>query len=343
MKTIIIIGGGFAGAKCAKDLQNKFNVILIDNKNYFEFTPSVLRVLVHPEHANKIESLHKNYLKKAEIIIENVKEIDKEYVYLKNKKIKFDYLIITSGSQYKLPFKQKNCIMNMRSHNLKKYNSKIKDSKKILIIGGGVVGVEIASEIVEKYNNKNITIVQNNNELMPRNNNKTKENKKTYLEKNNIKLIFNNKIIDSKNNTYYFNDGKKINTDLAFYCTGIKPNYDFMKKTFSKYINKNHFVDVNEYLQLKDHKNIFIGGDIANINEEKLAQNAEKHAEIICKNIINLEKNKLLKKYKSKKRIMVISLGEKIGIAEYKKYSLIGKIPAIMKKFIEYKTMKNYK
>ena len=59
--------------------------------------------------------------------------------------------------------------------------------------------------------------------------------------------------------------------------------------------------------------------------------------------IINLEKNKLLKKYKSKKRIMVISLGEKIGIAEYKKYSLIGKIPAIMKKFIEYKTMKNYK
>ena len=37
-KTVVIIGGGFAGSVAAKKLESKFNVILIDKKKYFEFT-----------------------------------------------------------------------------------------------------------------------------------------------------------------------------------------------------------------------------------------------------------------------------------------------------------------
>ena len=42
MKKLIILGGGFAGAKIAKALENIYDVILIDSKDYFEFTPGIL-------------------------------------------------------------------------------------------------------------------------------------------------------------------------------------------------------------------------------------------------------------------------------------------------------------
>ena len=34
MKKIVIIGGGFAGSHIARNLEDKFEVILIDSKNY---------------------------------------------------------------------------------------------------------------------------------------------------------------------------------------------------------------------------------------------------------------------------------------------------------------------
>jgi hypothetical protein len=35
---------------CAQYLEDHFHVSIIDNKDYFEFTPSVLRTIVEPHH-----------------------------------------------------------------------------------------------------------------------------------------------------------------------------------------------------------------------------------------------------------------------------------------------------
>ena len=59
MKKLVIIGGGFAGAKIAKALESEFNVTLIDSKDYFEFTPSILRAIIKTKYLKKIQILHK--------------------------------------------------------------------------------------------------------------------------------------------------------------------------------------------------------------------------------------------------------------------------------------------
>ena len=92
-KKLVIVGGGFAGALIAKKLETKFNVILIDTKDYFEFTPGILRTLVQPSHIKKIQVLHSHYLKYAKTIKGCVTKIDKKYVYCDNKKISFNYLV----------------------------------------------------------------------------------------------------------------------------------------------------------------------------------------------------------------------------------------------------------
>ena len=116
-----------------------------------------------------------------------------------------------------------------------------------------------------------------------------------------------------------------------------------MKKFFCDRLEENGLIKVNEYLQLEGENNIFAAGDINNVKEEKTAQNAEKHAEIIASNIIMLENGKELSKYYSRKRPLVISLGKYSAIFEGKRIVFFGFIPAFLKFFIEWVIMRRYK
>ncbi|MBS3172328.1 FAD-dependent oxidoreductase [Candidatus Woesearchaeota archaeon] len=339
MKNLVIIGGGFAGALIAKKLENKFNVTLIDSKDYFEFTPSIIKALINPKYISKIQIKHSDYLKNSKIVINKVVSLKNNLVKLQdNKKISFDYLVISSGSSYNTPFKQTDIFIPQRIEKVEDYNSKIEKSNSISIIGAGVVGIETALDMKEKYKDKTITLIHNNQDILPRQTEKTRNIVKRFLLKNKINLILNERVINYKNNKLLTNNRNKFHSDFVLIATGITPNSQFIEK---KYLDDQKFIKVNEYLQFSN--NIFAVGDVNNIKEEKTAQAAEKQALLTIKNLINLEKNNTLEKYVVKKRPMVISLGSKNAIFTYKNITFYGFIPAIMKKLIEFKTLFRYR
>ena len=147
MKQIVIIGGGFAGTHVAKKLENTFSVTLIDSKDYFEFTPSVLRTLVEPVHVKKIQALHSHYLHKTHVVRSCVNDVTPTQVITDHESFPYDYLVIASGSSYALPIKEKEVVATSRASTLRLYAHKVRDAKSILIVGGGLVGVEVAAEI----------------------------------------------------------------------------------------------------------------------------------------------------------------------------------------------------
>ncbi|MBI4140896.1 FAD-dependent oxidoreductase, partial [Candidatus Woesearchaeota archaeon] len=230
MKQVIIIGGGFCGTHAAQQLENDFSTTLIDNKDYFEFTPGILRTIVEPEHGNKIQAFHKNYLKKTNILLGQATTVTKNEVLVRKKKIHFDYLIIASGSTYNLPIKAENIVLSTRAKVLQEYHEKLDNATNILIIGGGIVGVELAAEIVTYYNNKNVVIVHAKNQLIERQPEKARIYAEKFLTKNNVEIHFNELVMEQKNKTYYTDKGNMFTPDLTFLCTGIVPNTEFMKK-----------------------------------------------------------------------------------------------------------------
>ncbi|MDO8656374.1 MAG: FAD-dependent oxidoreductase [Nanoarchaeota archaeon] len=340
MKKIIIIGGGFAGAYCAQNLENNFDVTLIDTKDYFEFTPSVLRTLVEPEHAAKIEVCHQAYLSKARVLREEVLSITDTLVKTTEKKILYDYLIIATGSRYNLPIKEKNMVIAERGEELRKYSKKLEEANTILIIGGGLVGVELAAEISTTHPEKKITIVHAHSEFIERNPLKARVYVQNFLERKGVKFIFNERVVNHKKGVYMTDKHTSISCDLAFLCTGIAPNSESLQN-FA--LTDKKYLQVNDYLQVPGHFHIFAAGDIVGVAEEKTAQNAEIQAEIVVKNIYNREKGKSLQKYVSSPRIMIISLGKLDGILVYKNFVLTGFIPGILKRLIEWKTMRKYR
>ncbi len=341
MEKVVIIGGGFAGGSIALSLMDKASVTMIDTEDFFEYTPSILRTIVEPEYYKKINSKHSSYLPNAKIIRGHVKSINEKFITLKNgKKINFDYLAIASGSNYTQPIKEEDVFFANRIKHLLEAYEKIKKSKKICIIGGGIVGVELAAELCTHYKDKEITLIHAHSNLMERSNKKTSNYAKSFLEKNGVKIIFNKKITAKKRNELTDNSGNSYSYDSVFFTAGIKPNTEFMKNNFSNLVTKG--IEVNEFLQLNSHENIFVAGDVTNIAEEKTAQNAEKQANIVTNNILAKINNSKMKSYKSKKRMMVISLGKNNGVIEYKNFVLTGFIAPILKTLIEKRVMNKF-
>ena len=334
-KKVVIVGGGFAGSHVAKSLEKYFDVFLIDTKDYFEFTPGVLRAIVEPLHIRNIQALHNHYLKWAKVIEGGVKKIDRKFVYVNGKRFRYDYLVIASGSSYEAAFKEQRVVTAARAAHLRDYYDVLCKSKKVLIVGGGLVGVELTGEILDKYEDKEITIVHSGERLIARNNRKATSYAADCLRRKGVKILYRQRMIDKKGRFCIMESGKKVEADLVFLCTGIKPNFEFMKGEFRKFLNNNGQIEVNEFLQLRGMDNVFAIGDITGIEEEKTAQNAERQAEVIVHNICNIERRIELCKYRAKVTPLVISLGKYNGILTKGDFVLTGRIPALMKAWIE--------
>ena len=343
MKRVVIVGGGFAGTQCARVLQSDFSVTLVDAKDYFEYTPGILRTIVEPDHADKIQVKHSKYLKKAKIVKGKVDKISRKEVFVNKKKIPFDYLIIGSGSAYRSPIKDRAVVLSHRADTLKEFHDKLHKANSALIIGGGMVGVELAAEICTHYKDKEIMLVHSRKRLMNRNSRDISKHAEKFLKKNGVKIIFGERVSSKKGNTFTTESGNEIKADIAFFCTGIKPNSGLMKNSFPKNLDERAGIKVNKYLQLEGFKNIFVGGDVTAVKEEKLAQNAEEQAKVIISNIRAMEAKEELESYKSNPRVMVLSLGKYDGILIYKGFSMGGFVPAFLKWGIERWTMAKYK
>jgi apoptosis-inducing factor 2 len=330
MKRVVVIGGGFAGAFVAKNLQNKFEVTLIDSKDYFEFTPSVIKVLVDPSYEEKIRVMHVDYLGKTHFVKGVVTYVLEKFVKVGSKSFYYDYLVIATGSSYKLPFKCSKMIAVNRMQDLINWHERLIKAREILIVGGGLVGVEVSAQILEIFSDKKVTLLQSGDKILQRSPITVQNYVFNFLTKKGVNVVLNERFVKSVNGTCYTKNGLKFNPDLVLLCTGAVANCNLVACR-----------KVDDFLRVRS--NVFLAGDVADIKEEKTAQAAEKQAKIVVHNIKSLEKGTSLKKYSSKERPVVISLGDKNAIFVYKKFFFFGMLASWLKQFVEWKTMVRFK
>jgi NADH dehydrogenase FAD-containing subunit len=248
--------------------------------------------------------------------------------------IPFDYLVIATGSSYAFPGK---IAETQGSKAIGLYNNlqeKIQQAQKILIVGGGPVGVELAGEIATDFPEKDITLVHSQPTLLQPKvfQDKMYTRLKEKLEKFNIKIILNDTIEFPKNKdtqqvnyiegtkTYVTEKNKRnIVADLTFVCTGARVNNkSILNGPLKTKINyQTGRLIVNNYLQVDGFENIFAIGDISD-KEEKFVHLALDQAGYVAKLIPLIEKKK---PYPKEYEIhlypaMFLSLGRNGGIGQ---------------------------
>ncbi len=345
MKRLIIIGGGFAGSRIAKRLEplsRTLSVTLIDTKDFFEFTPGILRTIVEPDHLRKVQVLHSHYLRYASLLTDTVTDVSYTHVHTPHHRLAYDYLVIASGSTYRQPIKDMDVVASARARDLRDAHGRLRRARSVLIVGGGIVGVELAAEIVEQ-SNAQVTIVDAGTRIMSRSPPRAQAYAEAWLTRHGVQLIYGQRLKEKKRQAYVTEDGTTLGADLVFFCTGITPNTTFLSSFLAGQLQRG-YVPVDTFLQVPGHPRVFAAGDCVAIREEKLAQTAEEHARIVTNNILAMEQGRALLTYTPHPRIMVISLGKRDGILVQKNGTVrTGRIVGTLKQAIEWKAMRAYR
>eukprot|EP00002_Diphylleia_rotans_P036473 TRINITY_DN803_c0_g1_i1.p1 TRINITY_DN803_c0_g1~~TRINITY_DN803_c0_g1_i1.p1 ORF type:complete len:406 (-),score=103.37 TRINITY_DN803_c0_g1_i1:169-1386(-) len=353
-KQIIVVGSGFSGAFAARTLQYEKDaeVTLVTPKPYFVFTPGILTAATEPEYAKHLQSPLKDMLPRVNIVVGKAVGATNNLVHVEKDmggviSLPYNIMICASGSRYaQKRLNSPHIVDDITVDGLARSNHRLEKAKHILIIGGGIVGVELAAEIVAKYGEtKFVHIVHAGDHLCQRLDRKVSDyiQRFLYTESKMVSITCNRKIVNVVDENNFVTDhGEQIYADLAYFCAGPIPNTEYLEEYFGSKLTQTGHVRVNQHLQMEGVPNVFVAGDVAELPEEKMAAYARMHSDVVAANVSNLLHGRTkMQKYHSPTIVqgMLIGLVKK-GILVIKGRVLAtGAIPAYVKAMFERFTM----
>lgn len=331
----MIIGASFAGSFVAKRLDSLAgaHITLIEKQEELFVSTSTPRALVKPWFAEKAFIPLTNLLNpRHQIIHSTVISCDLDKVTLGDGTcVRYDYLVIATGTSYGLPFKLQLESKELTMATLTSYTQLVSDSQEIVVVGGGSVGVEVSSEIKDYFPLKNITLVCSAPHLLPNNNasDYTRSRLLSKLKSKNINVRLSTRIIECPEKgdciikgplMLHTTDGETINADIALFGLGIgAPNIDFCQSLLGRSMNSRNELIVTDTLQvdLKGCQRIFSLGDVAGTNAPKAIPPIYPQADIIAHNIRAMINRTELKRYiVAPEDIIAVTLSSSDAVAQ---------------------------
>ncbi|KCV69239.1 hypothetical protein H696_04656 [Fonticula alba] len=295
-RRVVIVGGGILGAFCARllDAMPRFHVTLVDTKEYFELTPSITTVMANPSLVENHRFLHTSYVRNGRVVIGYATEVCHRQVRADGQSIPYDYLVIATGATYNSQIRGNNVTTSYRTKKLNADFRSLEQSRSVLIIGGGSVGVELAAEFAERFPTKHIMLVSSSPFLLRRLPKKAHRLVAPYLESLGVELILGERVVnlDTTGRRMETDTGRIIECDKFYLATGQVPQTRFLKAHFSNLLDTTGFIRTRPTLQVFGFDHIFTGGDVANLKVEKLAFAAASHGVSIARNICRIEKGR---------------------------------------------------
>lgn len=167
-RTVVVVGGGYGGAAVAKALDEDTDVVLIDPKDAFVHAVGSLRALVRPDWASAIFFPYDKLLRRGRVIRDRAVTVDPGGVTLASGgRVAADYLVLATGSGYPYPAKADTDVAAEALARLRETHTELAGAQRVLIVGAGLVGLELAGEIKAVWPDKGVTLVDPARELVP--------------------------------------------------------------------------------------------------------------------------------------------------------------------------------
>lgn len=300
---IVIVGGGMAGHKIAHALQDLAEITLVDPKDFFEIPMAAPRLLVAPGSLPAIIP-YRAFLSRSRLVRGWLREVRDRSILVDAgaptgaTDVPFDYLVLATGSNYDGDLvKPLAGEAEGRMQHFQSVRDRLADAKRILIVGGGAVGVELAGEIVETFPEKQITLVEAGQHILPLTSEKPRRWAAAFLESHGVRLLTGQRIVepsstppgnfDPRRGEAVTDKGARISYDASFWCVGLKPDASYMMAHFPDAIDPRGLIKVTGDLRVVGQSRIFAVGDITNL-PEKGALWVQYHAKVAIKNLMRL-------------------------------------------------------
>ncbi|XP_042712831.2 ferroptosis suppressor protein 1 isoform X3 [Chrysemys picta bellii] len=239
---VVIIGGGFGGIKAARQLKSwGIPFVLVDMRDAFHHNVGALRASVESGFAKKTfisysvtfeESFRQAKVVGIDLLRQKVLLNDDEELF-------YSHLILATGSDGPFPGKF-NQIVDMETA-IQTYEDTVQElqkSPRIVIVGGGAAGVEMAAEIKTEYPAKEVTLIHSkialaDVELLP----SVRQMVKEILLKKEVRLLLRDKLasngalkvnqylqVEGYDNIYAIGDCADVKEPKMAYHAGLHAN-----------------------------------------------------------------------------------------------------------------------
>ena len=284
MEHVVIIGNGISGVTLARHIRKlsdkKITIISAEAEYFFSRTALMYVYMGHMkfEHTQPYEDWFwdKNRIDLKQGFVEFIDTNSKVLHFSHGETLNYDKLVIATGSKpnkFGWPGQDLEGVMGMYHkqdlENLEKYAPNNKECKRAVIVGGGLIGIELA----EMLNSRRIPVtflVRESsfwNGVLP-------EGESGIINRHirnhhiDLRLSTNLKEIKSDENGKVISviieeTGEEIECDVVGLTAGVSPNIDFIKDSE---IETGRGVKVNRYLET-NIPNVYAIGDCAEQHE----------------------------------------------------------------------------
>ncbi len=185
----------------------------------------------------------------------------------------------------------------------------MKEARKIIIVGGGAVGVQLSTDIKETYPEKEVILVHSRSKMMNRFHDGLDRLCQERLKELGVEMVLGKRVVipnggwdDNNTKTVELIDGTTISGDLIIPAIGQTPNSSLIKTLNPFLIESNGYLKVLPTLQLstnptspptgKTYDHIFAIGDVANTGAGKAARPGMAQGEVVIDNIKSIMEGK---------------------------------------------------
>jgi len=336
-------------------------ISLVSQDNYFLYTPMLPQVssgLIHP---SDITIPIRTLCKQAEFYQATISSIDFEQKLVtitrtfdgKVHALDYDYLILALGGNTNF-YDYKNIeehafviktvedaisIHNQIIHMLESaaQTSDVDFKKKLMtftVVGGGIAGVETMGEINQLVRDSvnnfcpsigeediSMNLVTSKEFILPELGQKLGKDAGKYLRKAGVNIITNTLAVDAGEDFVQLDNDKKIPCMTLIWAAGVIT--DPVVSALKCKHHKSGRLEVDKYLRLTDHENVFALGDCALITNPSTgqaylatAQNAIHQSTTVANNIYSIITGKTkLREFSFESKGMMTTLGRRVAIA----------------------------
>ena len=270
---VIIIGGGAAGASCAtrlRRLNEDAEIIILERTNEVSIANCGLPYYISDVIPNRDSILvstpqkFKSWFNIDVRLETEVVEINKEEKFVLtsfNEKLSYDYLVLANGASPIVPDfagldKDKTFVIRTLS-DADKIKNYIKNNpvKKVAVIGGGFIGIEISENLIEM--GLDTTLIELNNQILAPVDFEIAKIAQDEMIKKGVNLILSDGVQKFSENQIVLNSNNAIDYDLCILAIGVKPENDLARKAG---LETNRGIIVDEYLKTSNEF-IYAAGD----------------------------------------------------------------------------------
>lgn len=343
-KRVVIYGGGIAGAQLAKNLASDAHVTLVDPNDYFEIPMAAPRSLVRPEFAERSVIPYAVALPGVQFVQGRLMEMGHgggtlQMPGAKQISIRGDIHVLCTGSSYTNDLMRSvGATALSRKALYLRYQEAIQSARRILIVGGGPIGVEVAGEISEAYPDKSITLLEAGPRLLAGTSELAAQHVSAVLSARGISILVGEGLESSttKGQDIFAGPGQAITTnkrqldyDLMVWCTGGRPNTAYMKARLGGALDERGRIRVDPTLRVIGHEALFALGDITDLDENKMAWHITGQVQTAAKNIRRVLQGQGYAPYLAAYRAqtgnpkMAVTLGSRQGVVHLPPFGVI--------------------